>query len=103
MNKQEIKWQDDLREMGCAVCKFIYKLDDLPVAEIHHILSGNRRIGEMHTIGLCAIHHRLGLPDHPSRHSDRGNHGGKAAFEQAYGTEFELLEKCEAWIDGRDY
>lgn len=89
--------------MGCAVCRFVYRLDDLPPCEIHHILSGNRRISELHTIGLCAIHHRQGVEGAVSRHSDRGNHGGKAAFEQAYGTEFELLEKCEAWIDGRDY
>lgn len=88
--------------MGCCVCLFHLRIEGSD-AEIHHLVAGSKRLGEMFTIPLCDKHHRNGSELHPSRHSDRGAHGGKFQFEQAYGTEFELLEKCEAWIDGRDY
>jgi len=88
--------------MGCCVCLFVLKIEDTP-AEIHHILDGNRRISEMHTIGLCAIHHRQGTAEHPSRHSVNGLHGGKSLFESTYKDELTLLEMCEAWIDGESY
>ena len=102
MTKSERIHQQQLRDMGCCVCKFVMGIDDSP-AEIHHIVSGGRRLGESHVIPLCPTHHRQGVAGHPSRHSVNGNHGGRAAFEAAYGTEFELMEKSEALIDGRKF
>lgn len=99
MTKAERTLHDQLRQMGCCVCRFVYGIDELDTPAVHHILDGNRRMGERYVIPLCARHHQYGTKGHPSRHSHNGGHGGKAAFEAAYGTEFELLEMCEAWLD----
>ena len=92
----------DLREMGCAVSKFVYGYDETP-ADIHHIVEGNKRLGEEFVIPLKPEFHRQGTKEYPSIHSVNGNHGGKSAFKNAYGyDEYELLEKCEQWL-GREY
>lgn len=102
MTKAEQAYQQQLRDMGCCVCLFVLKIEDSP-AEIHHIVENGKRKGEMHVLGLCAIHHRQGVEGHPSRHSVNGCHGGRAAFEKAYGTEYELMEQTDAWLEGREY
>ena len=97
--KSQQKLHDDLREMGCAVSKFVFGHDETP-AEIHHLLDGNRRISHDHVIPLAPIFHRQGTKQYPSYHSVNGSHGGKAAFKAAYGVDdFDLLERCEAWLD----
>ena len=84
-----------LREMGCAVGKFVYGKDGTP-PDIHHIVIGNRRLGEGFVIPLCPEVHRQGTAKYPSIHSVNGSHGGKKAFKAAYGfDEFELLALCE--------
>ncbi len=45
MNKAEAAWQQKLRDFGCIVCKLDLQVDS--PAEIHHMLSGGRRRGEM--------------------------------------------------------
>ena len=98
---------DKLRsEIGCAVCLFIFRIEGSD-CEIHHLTSGGYRISHDLVIPLCPSHHRgvnaeqcaLAEPGFTYRHSDRGSDGGTAAFEKAYGTEYELLEKCEQWIN----
>lgn len=88
-------------QVGCAVCRFHMGIEDSP-AEIHHMLEGQRKLSHYMIIPLCPIHHRQGVPGHPSRHSVNGMHGGLEAFEKAYGTEQSLLEACERWIN-EDY
>ena len=45
-----------ISRLGCVVCH----LTGHPgtIAEIHHLLSGGRRIGHKATIPLCVGHHR---------------------------------------------
>ena len=97
-NKNERILHDELRQMGCCVCKFHLGIEHSE-ASIHHILSGGRKISHSHVLPLCPPHHQYGTEGHPSRHSHMGKHGGLKAFEDAYGTEYELLEKTEAWLD----
>jgi len=86
MNKSQKAFQDRVRRLGCIVC--LGQWVDSP-AEIHHILSGSRRIGEDSVLGLCQIHHRgqINTAEAVSRHPWRRE------FESRYGTEAELLEK----------
>ena len=86
MTKTEKAFQGRVRALGCIVCKG--EGVDSP-AEIHHILSGSKRLGEDHVLGLCQIHHRgqINTPKAVSRHPWRRE------FEARYGTEEELLEK----------
>ena len=86
VNKDQKRFQDAIRALGCIVC-LGQGVDS--GCEIHHILSGSRRIGEDSVLGLCQIHHRgqINTPEAVSRHPWRRE------FEARYGTEAELLEK----------
>jgi hypothetical protein len=86
VNKDQKRLQDAVRALGCIVC--LGQGVDSP-AEIHHILSGSRRIGEDSVLGLCQIHHRgqIKTAEAVSRHPWRRE------FEARYGTEDELLTK----------
>lgn len=86
VNKDQKRFQDRVRALGCIVCHS--EGVDSP-AEIHHLLSGSRRIGEDSVLGLCQIHHRgqINTAKAVSRHPWRRE------FEARYGTEAELLEK----------
>lgn len=82
-------------QLGCVVCH----LQGFPgtPAEVHHLLRGGRRIGHLHTIPLCSPgHHRNG--DGVKKIS---RHPFKARFEQAYGTEEELLAKTRELVKMR--
>lgn len=90
-------------QVGCAVCLFHCRHEDGSrvegsIGEIHHMLSGTKRISHSHVIPLCRMHHTDGKPGNPSRHSITGNYG-KAEFEAAFGTEAELAMQCEEWIN----
>ena len=73
----------------CIVCDREYGVKT--PAEIHHLVSGSKRLGERYTILLCPGHHRNQEAGKISRHSQGGKRGGKSAFEAAYGSEQELL------------
>lgn len=76
---------DAIVELGCIACW----LDGQPPrpTAVHHLLSGGRRIGHKHTIGLCDPgHHQNGQPlGLVSRHP------WKTRFEERYGKEEALL------------
>lgn len=87
MTKAEQAYQASVREQGCIVCLEYEGVRS--ECDIHHMLDGGRRIGEMHVLGLCPTHHRGGFNDEHcvSRHPYR------RAFEQRYGTEAWLHER----------
>ncbi len=89
-------------KIGCAVCLFCLKIEDSPGC-IHHLLEGGQRISHDAIIPLCHKHHQDGAEGRPSRHSVNGLHGGLDVFEKTYMPEWELLERCEAWIDNYYY
>lgn len=80
---------DAIVRYGCIACR----LDGMPPRQtaVHHILRGGLRIGHLFTLPLCDTmdggHHQngagIGLV---SRHPNR------AAFEDRYGSEVNLLE-----------
>lgn len=92
MKKAEAEFQRHVRALGCIVCR-IHRRMDSP-AEIHHMLSGGRRRGEMFVLGLCFEHHRAGRNDHLCVSRDHN----QRRFEAAYGTEESLLAKTRELI-----
>ena len=56
----ERQWLDTVKRLGCLCCIARgYPHDpDGAVVEAHHLLSGGIRRGHLHSIGLCAWHHR---------------------------------------------
>jgi len=85
-------------EIGCVACQKIGVFN--PQADVHHLLSGNRRRGHLYTIPLCPWHHR-GVGN---RYADRGRdmgpslaHGSKP-FREMFGSDDELLEHTNLLI-----
>jgi hypothetical protein len=73
-------------------------------SDAHHLLSGGIRRGHMETIGLCAYHHRK-VPDWGYTPGDmRATFGpslmdGSKAFREMFGTDDELLERQNRWLE----
>ncbi len=82
--------------LGCIACRL--GGHGFEPAQIHHILSGGKRIGHDATIPVCPWHH-VGEPRYPYnaatmivlRGPSLGRH--KQAFVKEYGTEQSLLER----------
>jgi Recombination enhancement, RecA-dependent nuclease len=88
----ERAWMDSIVRYGCVACR----KDGLGYVapQVHHILSGGRRIGHLSTLPLCPGHHQDG-------HGALGmvaRHPYKARFEAKYGTEAELLALLQRHI-----
>ena len=64
--------------------------------EVHHLLSGGRRIGHMATVGLCSWHHRSVIAFGCSGAEMRDHFGpslneGSKPFHAEFGSDPELL------------
>jgi hypothetical protein len=90
----EKKWMAAIVEMGCCVCLKFHQVRT--PAAVHHIVEGQRRLGHMFTIPLCdpGHHQNTSTPQKISRHPT------KKRFEQAYGTEYELLAYTQEIVKG---
>lgn len=85
--KQEREWMDRVQAYGCCACRKDGHYFE--PAEIHHIVSGNKRMGHMFSLPLCSRHHRHGTQDEPSIHP------WKARFVKRYGSELQLLAELQ--------
>lgn len=89
-----------LQRVGCIACR----KEGRPgvASDIHHILSGGRRVGHEHTIPLCPWHHR-GISNHGARNAENlmgpSLARSKRAFVERYGTEEELLQEVNGMVD----
>lgn len=95
--KTEIERMDRVMRLGCVCCAHL----GLPVAaqELHHILYGNTRMGDLYTIPLCRGHHQgdwsgeqIELMEPKTRVSISS---GRKAFTRVYPTERELWERVQ--------
>ena len=91
-----------MQELGCVACQ-MNGVVGVP-ADIHHVLSGGRRISHSHVLALCPYHHRSVKPDTKLTTVRFKEIYGPALdanpkeFQQRYGTQQELLEIQEALI-----
>jgi Recombination enhancement, RecA-dependent nuclease len=85
-SKLEREWMSRVADFGCVACK--QDGHDSP-ASVHHITSGFRRMGHLHTIGLCEAHHKSDGRQVPSVHFQ------KRTFAARYGSELELLARLQ--------
>ena len=85
-----------LQDLGCICCNIlgVYSPPD-----IHHILSGGRRMGNEYTIGLCPHHHR-GMGKEATELFGPSLADGSKPFVDWWGTEASLLDKVNRLIDG---
>ena len=92
MTKDEKRHLQRVADFGCIVCRNVYFRKT--AAEIHHIRAGQgmaQRASHFETIPLCPRHHRTGG-------YGVAIHAGQAAWEEAYGTELELLEQVRGML-----
>ena len=95
MTKEEALHLGLVQEFGCIACRASSGV--FSPAEIHHILDGNRRLGHFHVLPLCVPHHRGGSDGISAPFVSR--HPYKKRFELAYGTEADLLEIINSYIE----
>ena len=90
--REEQRWMDDVRELGCIVCRKFQST--YAPAEIHHVDGKSKPGAHFHVLPLCYWHHREGNESvmYVSRHPH------KARFEAAYGTEQQLLADVSAAV-----
>jgi hypothetical protein len=91
----EAKFQDQVRQLGCIICRLFHGV--FSPCEIHHMLRGGRRMGEMFVLGLCPTHHRSGRNDDEVVSRDQN----QRRFEKRYGTEESLLSKTRELVQAR--
>jgi hypothetical protein len=92
MTKADKRYQDAVRSLGCIICQ-LFHLCYSP-CEIHHRLTGGRRMGERFVLGLCFLHHRSGRCDEEVVSRDHN----QRRFEARYGKEEWLQEKQDEAI-----
>ena len=93
MTKSEKEHQRRVRELGC-ICCYLLGFPGTPCA-IHHLLSGGRRIGEKHVIGLCDPGHH----QYPPKGSGKiARHPTRVAFALEYGSEEYLLAETQRLV-----
>lgn len=93
-NRTEKARRDALHDSTCLACRL--RGIRTPHPEVHHLLSGGRRIGHMATIALCTWHHRGVPPFGRTVRAHRQVYGpslmdGAKTFREAYGHDTELL------------
>ncbi|MBT9493918.1 MAG: hypothetical protein IV107_16590 [Paucibacter sp.] len=88
----EKAWMDAITAMGCIAC-IVDGHPETPGA-VHHILSGGRRMGHMHTICLCDPGHHQG----GQQLGKVSRHPFKVRFEGQYGSESDLLDLTQQLV-----
>ena len=89
----EKAWMDSITALGCIACL----IDGHPgtPGAVHHLLSGGRRMGHMHTICLCDPgHHQNG-----QQFGKVSRHPFKARFESQYSSESDLLDLTQQLVN----
>lgn len=80
----EQAWMDAIVRIGCIVC-ILLGWGATP-GEVHHMLSGGRKMGHAWTLCLCPSHHRSGLCNKQIISRDHS----QRRFEERYWPETEL-------------
>jgi len=98
---------DRMKDMGQCVACYQRGIHGRGYIEIHHLLSGNRRIGHLASVSLCQWHHRAVVTDGASRSDMDYWFGpslanGSKPFRAEFGTDKELLELQIALLGQED-
>jgi hypothetical protein len=97
--EQKRRWEL-IRAKGCIIARS-EGMGFVP-CEIHHLKSGNVRMGHDFTIGLSAWIHRKSVLS-PKRHYGVSLMDGSAAFHRAYGSDDRLLKYQNADFKFRNF
>ena len=92
---QAERWEK-MRQLGCICCRMQGIRTGLAI-QIHHLLSGGRRMGHDETVACCSWHHVAQRLDGMAGKQMTAVYGpslanGSKPFKAQYGTDAELLE-----------
>ena len=96
--KDELRRYHALQELGCIACR-INGVSHGAIPEIHHLVEGNKRLGNDYTIPLCAWHHRGEAASQWEKLKGPSLARSKREFIAEYGTERELLDAVNKIIE----
>jgi len=101
--KDEAARMDKIKRGPCVACH--QRRIPSCVPEIHHLLSGGRRIGHMATVGLCEWHHRSVISWGCTGQEMRAHYGpslneGSRPFHAEFGSDTLLLEYQNELLKG---
>lgn len=104
--RAEAEWLRTVKHAGCVCCaaRGYDREPGGPLAEAHHLLSGGIRRGHMHTVGLCAWHHRGRLIVTGWTHATHRRllgpslAEGSVPFHEAFGDDDALMAATHALI-----
>jgi hypothetical protein len=107
MNKREQSRVERMLMLGCCACATL-GIPNYHMIEVHHILRGNKRLGDWYTIPLCKGHHQGYFTESQKirlRDDERVAIGtGRKPFNEKFGTERQLWEKVQFVLDlSRDW
>jgi len=99
-SRQLRRWRH-AQDIGCVAC-ILDGVGGVP-GDVHHVLSGGRRVSHDATVVLCPWHHRGVLPSGRKADEFAEVHGPSLAhtpnaFKRRYGSDEELLEIQDALI-----
>lgn len=95
-----------LHDLGCIAC-ILNGFDYKTVAEIHHYLRGNKRIGHDATVPLCTWHHQGvstegAAPASLYAYLGPSFHKHTREFRHRYGDDAVLLARVNSMIDNKE-
>jgi hypothetical protein len=95
-SKADLARFDKLHRLGCICC--LRAGSGYRAPDIHHVLSGGRRIGHHATLPLCPNHHRF-----PSNGSVVGPSlaDGSRTFSAKWGSQEQLLKEVNEMIGAK--
>ena len=88
----EQEWMEAIVRIGCIVC-ILTKQGPTP-GEVHHMLSGGRKMGHRWTLCLCPSHHRGGLNNRQIVSRDHS----QRRFEERYWPEIDMHAATERLV-----
>jgi hypothetical protein len=97
---------DKMKEMGLCMACYQDGVRGSQYVDIHHFLSGNKRIGHMATVALCPWHHDAKWDNEAMTQSDMladfgpSFHKHRREFRVVFGSDEELLAMQNALLDG---
>lgn len=88
----EKRFHTALASLGCIACRLDGRLN--PIVSIHHIECRTRPGAHLRVLPLCAGHHQdgTGIPGLIAVHP------WKRRFEDRYGSQDELLQRCQGLL-----
>ncbi|MDE2098369.1 MAG: hypothetical protein KGL39_14035 [Patescibacteria group bacterium] len=92
----DLKRYRALQDLGCVAC-YLSGVRHVP-CEIHHIVEGNKRLGNQASLSLCPYHHRGVIESVWDRFKGPSLANDKRKFVAEFGTERELLSKVNQLI-----